>query len=293
MPKSSPPFDPHKEYADTYPAWRELSGEIGAALARFSSRASQIGVGSRLSKIGLGTSFKLEGVGNAFFGTTSAIGRIGRELARQGEVAEKLAAEGWLPHHTMPEGEILACADVSETMRHRYEDCWPSVQAAFLDNASSYQLDTEALDVLSDSLEAHGHGLYRVPSRLLFPEIERLSRTYLHGGAIRAITSQQDLRAVCMELTPRALGKHAWYSLHLMPILRDDLYRYVSTEEDLAAARLSKTPNRHAAMHGHIPYADHQSSLNALIMADFTFQVISALRASMEEGLPTSSAAHR
>ena len=42
-------------------------------------------------------------------------------------------------------------------------------------------------------------------------------------------------------------------------------------------------PNRHATVHGLVTYRTMQSSLNALIMTEFMYQVIPAVKANAHE----------
>lgn len=49
--------------------------------------------------------------------------------------------------------------------------------------------------------------------------------------------------------------------------------------------RNTPAPNRHAALHGFLPYDTAKNSINMLVMADFLFQVICALKAQQQEAV--------
>jgi hypothetical protein len=49
--------------------------------------------------------------------------------------------------------------------------------------------------------------------------------------------------------------------------------------ENLAKISGDSIPNRHAAIHGYVSYDSAQSSLNAIFITDYIFQVIQAAKA--------------
>jgi hypothetical protein len=57
----------------------------------------------------------------------------------------------------------------------------------------------------------------------------------------------------------------------------------------LAAVADDPVPNRHAALHGLLPYAAQKHSMNMLIVADFLFQVICTVKRSAADAAATKS----
>src|SRR5689334_2284827 len=56
---------------------------------------------------------------------------------------------------------------------------------------AKYHLPQDTKALFGQALDAHGHGLYRLAARSLFPEVERLAREELHAGAMDDIASQR------------------------------------------------------------------------------------------------------
>jgi hypothetical protein len=65
--------------------------------------------------------------------------------------------------------------------------------------------------------------------------------------------------------------------------LVEHLYVNVYTEEELQKVARDAVPNRHAALHGLVPYKTFQNSMNVLIMGDFMFQVISSAKNNRQQ----------
>lgn len=68
------------------------------------------------------------------------------------------------------------------------------------------------------------------------------------------------------------------YGLHLFQKLKAHLYEKVGEDEAIIAKLAADpVPNRHAALHGLVCYKTVQSSLNAIIIADFIFHLINCI----------------
>lgn len=85
------------------------------------------------------------------------------------------------------------------------------------------------------------------------------------------------LRELAGRLSPARTKPSGLHGLQFYQRLDDHLYNPIKTPEALAAAKADPVPNRHAVLHGLVAYDSRQSSINALIMTDFVFQVFSAL----------------
>lgn len=236
----------------------------------------------------------------------TAMGRVGRLpesvrrmtslLARSAREHEILEAAGFLPHHTTP-FDLLEGIDDAEAAAARldsyYAENWPAVRDAFRDACASYVVDEEAKLVFDEALAIHGDGRYRAVSRLLFPELERLATAAfpaargLKGGPLGA------LREFAGDLDLDEINPGGFRGVTLFKRFDEHLYAPVNTEEEVGRARLDPVPNRHAAIHGRVSYASMRNSLNALIMADYVYQVTTlvALRRTQETGETASDAA--
>ena len=63
------------------------------------------------------------------------------------------------------------------------------------------------------------------------------------------------------------------FGLVLFGRLVRHLYEEVKDEER-GKFEKDSVPNRHAAMHGFVPYSTHKHSVNMIIMADYIFQIL-------------------
>lgn len=210
--------------------------------------------------------------------------RLGEFIARSRREQQRLEVAGFLPHYTTP-FELLEDLDdpdeIAARLNAHYIDNWSEVRATFDSHIELYAIDDEAKWVFQEALTVHETGAYRAVSRLLFAEIERLTRAELHHGALQGFTSQPRLKEIASHLCPAELNPSGLRALELFQRLDDHLYAKVNTPEALERARRDPVPNRHAALHGLVAYDSRINSLNALIMTDFVFQVLSAHRQSL------------
>ena len=204
------------------------------------------------------------------------------KLARHVGTAQGLDDAGWLPHHSTPFRRCYECWGDSDALnamlsRH-YRARWTEVRLEMETRLGRYDVDEEAKATFTEALEAHEAGLYRSVCRVLFPEIERVSRMELHGGRIEPIASQRLLRELTRRLPLSCVEPPGFYHLSLFRRLTKHLYEHVRDEKDRRRFARDPVPNRHAAMHGLVVYSSMQNSLNALFMAEHIFQVIGMLR---------------
>lgn len=196
---------------------------------------------------------------------------------------ERLEEAGWLPHWSSPfealEATALDAEAVHALVADHYRSEWPSLAAEFDRRGQGYSIDDEAKAAFREGLVAHGTGLFRCAPRLLFPELERVARSALHGGALDRVASQARLREAIGSLTPADLSDSGVYGLRLYGKLTEHLYENVKDDAALARVQADPVPNRHAAVHGLVAYNSAKSSMNAIIMADYLFQAISTLKA--------------
>jgi hypothetical protein len=208
---------------------------------------------------------------------------------------DQVEAAGWLPHHTTPWSHVDMALDdptlVNKILEEYYSHNWRLVRNEFVRRLRKYAIDDEAKTLFRQALTAHRQGHYRLCVRALFPEIERLVRKELtlpkRGGVIVALTNALD-NVGMSDIEPGG-----WYAMHLFDKLETQAYASVWNDADATVAARFEAPSRHAAIHGWVAYADHRSSMNALIMADYAFGIISATklnRASTQDGVGREAA---
>lgn len=212
-----------------------------------------------------------------------------RENFRRAQLLERA---GWLPHVTTPfqmiktfEGEA---AEFSPLVESYYRDNWKEVREILVARITSYQIDEEAKAAFDEALNAHEHGLYRAVCRLLLPEIERVARVELNGGALGDVLDASGKRmpllaylqeVVGNELSLSEMEPNGFFALQLFGRLTEHLYIRVRDEEQVRRMEADTVPNRHAAIHGLVVYRTFKSSVNTIFMTDYIFQMISLIKA--------------
>ena len=144
-------------------------------------------------------------------------------------------------------------------------------------------IDDEAKATFIEALSAHEAGFYRCVARTLFPEIERVSRDELQDGAMDKNTSQLKLRNAISNLCPSDIARDGILGMRLYRKLSSHLYANMPTPERVAAIAAEPVPNRHAAVHGYVPYNTFRHSINALIIAEYLLHTITVVKALESE----------
>jgi hypothetical protein len=207
----------------------------------------------------------------------SSFGKMFQAWARHRRVDDA----GWLPHYTTPFEDIPADADkaaISAFLEAYYRDNWPRIAEQFEEHVDGLPVDEPAKTAFREAIAAHGQGQHRAVTRMLFPEIERVYRAELMEGKLKGLTGLGDLRGAIPELPASLFGPLDDPGVQLVRRLLDHLYRRVESADEVAAIIDDPVPNRHASIHGIIVYASANSSINMLIMAEFLFIVIGAVK---------------
>lgn len=202
-------------------------------------------------------------------------------VARQEARCNRLEEAGWLPHPESPwhllDDEALCGDKLNQAVEAYYRESWQSVKEGIEEAISSYAIDDEAKATFREAIAAHEAGLYRCVARTLFPEIERVSRAEIHGGAMDKIASQPKLQEAIGNLCPSEIARDGIWSMNLYRKLVGHLYVSMPTPERVEAIAAEPVPNRHAAVHGYVAYNSHRHSINSLIIADYLFHAISVI----------------
>lgn len=214
------------------------------------------------------------------------------EIAGGVQVLAKVVEAGWLPHYTSPQLTWQGALDaemVTQAYDAHYRQQWPTVREQFRHLVLDLDIDNEAKATFEEALSAHENGLYRSTVRLIFPELERVARVELFDDSLEhPLTSQRRLRTEVLSLSSDDVRPGGFALGALAEKLTEHIYEEARTEEARAVFRASAIPNRHAALHGVVSYRSHQSSINALIIADFSLQVIAAVKRARDAGQPAN-----
>ena len=121
-------------------------------------------------------------------------------------------------------------------------------------------------ETFREALSAHEAGYYRCVCRVLFPEIERMIGAGLLPSKrmLKKLTGTGDMADFAFR------ERFAW-------VLFGRLMKHAYERADpVDRERFERdpVPNRHAAMHGLVPYSTHKHSMNMLILTDYVFQIL-------------------
>lgn len=199
------------------------------------------------------------------------------DIALYHRQCEMLDGAGWLPHSTSPFQLLMQNAfwtpgEVREHVAAYYAENWATVSGRLLRELDETAIDDEAKQVFREAVAAHEAGLYRVAPRLLFPELERVSRAILHSkdDLPVGIASQHKLRSIAEHLIPASFEAMRFHQR-----LIQHLYEHSRQPDQIARYAADPVPNRHASLHGLVVYSTPQTSLNAMILALYIFQMLS------------------
>lgn len=272
----------HKNALAVFPAIHKQFADHAKQLAAFQRTINQISpaVRASLQELTDGTR-KLRSALSQFQIPPQTLDVI-REVARTSHRQTVLERIGLLPHPSTP-FEMLDRSDETGTLKAEletfYHEQWGEIAEEIRRRTSNFDIDEEAKASLCEALSAHGNGHYRSVCRLLLPEIERVARVELLGKRLGTIKVDRVLGDLARHLSIRDTEPPGFYAVGLFKRLTDHLYMKIDSE-NLSKFESDPVPNRHAAIHGLIVYSTVWHSLNAVFMTDYTFQLVTALKAS-------------
>ena len=194
--------------------------------------------------------------------------------------AQEAATLGWIPHYTLPmdlledkEGE-----DLNLAIMDHYRERWPRVRKQLELATDGYLIDEHSKETMKEALEAHESKLYRMVPPTLLVGIEGAVRNHLNKNLVgqgvdvkgRIVTGAGDL--------PISAARNLSSEMVQYETVENHLYKHVDNEADRADLSENPIPNRHAAIHGLVPYSSEKSSLNSIFLADFVFHVITEIK---------------
>ncbi len=200
--------------------------------------------------------------------------RYGRAFIEWALTGEAFKAVGWLPYHTTPFHYVKECGDDLVLLDKRLDDFyrtrWSEIRDDLELRLNDYLIDDEAKETYREALSAHAAGYYRCVCCVLFPEIERvIGLGRVRKKEIEKLTSTGTL-ADFVSGEPFAIDLFGYFVDHM----------YESVKGNRAKLAQMPVPNRHAALHGLIPYSTHKESMNMLIMTDYIFQTFPTMNGS-------------
>lgn len=201
-----------------------------------------------------------------------------QSLGRLSAAKEPLQQRGILSHRSTPWDLFKADAaeDFPDAVLDFYEHQWDRAEAVFMSDIDSYLIGDDAKDAFMEAIQCHRRGLFRASVLTLLPAVEmEFRRAFEIGPGVQAV-NLEELRKAVMEAPAGVLLIHV-APLHLFEILDEHTYERVKTQEDVDRLSRDPIPNRHAAIHGLLIYKTRLNSLNALIIADYVFFLISQL----------------
>lgn len=221
---------------------------------------------------------ELRRISEALASIFEVIAPVAEAFARYCRFIDSVEASGWLPYHTITIAYVEESGDDTRSLDNRlseyYKTNWASIRNDMESRLAFYSIPDQVRLTFREALEAHQLGHYRCVCRVLFPEIEDLIRHRYFNGAAGNITSSDMLRKLTSDKVLDDFMPREAYGLILFGRLIDHVYKPVT---NLNRAHYEKhfVPNRHAALHGLVPYATHKHSINMIVFTDYIFQIFS------------------
>jgi hypothetical protein len=218
----------------------------------------------------------------------------------------KALEAGWVPFKGMPCDDMSlewSMQDFDTYLSNFTADKWPSIRSAFTKTVKASGVDQEAIETFQEALLGYEQGNYRSVVRVLFPEIERVARESVYGGSrqedsagrrgrAKMNTSLRDYRHAVRHELPAGLAMHSTFGFTLTNKMDEHLYTWVGEDEvSLSKFRDDPIPNRHASMHGYVPYSSRKNAFNTIAMAAFMFESIMQINLYLDENTSSQSAA--
>ena len=135
------------------------------------------------------------------------------------------------------------------------------------------RVDKDAKDAVHQALDAHENELYRLVTPALFAAIERAVRVSLYNDTVGHIPIKNQLVGFVGNI-PISLLPNGPLGFVGFTQLSHHLYETIVTDDARERFLDAAIPNRHAAIHGLVAYSTEKSSLNAIFVAVFVYQIL-------------------
>ena len=225
----------------------------------------------------------MQQVSQAFAPVLEAIGPYIRHFHRYSRFVAAVSETGWLPYHTLSIDQVEDCRGDAALLDTRiadfYANDWQDIRDDIEARLDLYAISVESRKTLRESFSAHEAGLYRCVCSVLFPTIEREFRICFFEDRPGRITSKKMLEKLNRQASVDDIRPREAYGWILFDRLADHLYVDVN-RINRSQFEADDVPNRHASLHGHVPYNTFKHSMNMIIMADYVFQVLTSISES-------------
>ena len=200
---------------------------------------------------------------------------------------------GFLPYRAVPFDKFyresrgnydLFSTQVSEYYKTHEENILQDI-GSFLETLEDIDMDRK--ETLKEAIMAHRYGLFRLPVRALLPDVERIILEDWLGrdkGHVETLNDKK-IKEVIKNKNLEDFAPDSIYDLRLFGCLINVLYKHVSKLKEFQGENF---PNRHAALHGWLPYSTRESSLNTIIFTDYTLRLVPLFKENTEVGGKTS-----
>ena len=189
-------------------------------------------------------------------------------------------------HHSLPIDLLdnVHDDDLDEAIMAHYRAKWSDFRRETELDTNEYLVDQDTKETVIQALQAHESGLYRLVSRTLMAEIERVIRVQLRGKIVgRGLNVKETILSEVDDL-PMSSFHDLTSSTMQYEAFEGHLYEQIDDENDRSRFADNPIPNRHAALHGLVPYSSEKSSLNSIFLMDFVLQTTTqAKRARIAE----------
>ena len=200
------------------------------------------------------------------------------------EMTEKMAKimdrTGWWPYRGME--DYLSGIDEESDIDQAAQRCeefhdreWPKIRTDMVEHLSNCDVDAETKATFQECLTSHEAGMYRCVIRCVLVELERSLRIKVNK-LDPTFSFVDDLEKIVNPLDMSVLFAGNPYGLELYSQISQRMFKSVRTEQERIEMR--DTLNRHAALHGLIPYNTKKHSFNALVVSLYFLMLLSQIK---------------
>ena len=200
-------------------------------------------------------------------------------------VEKACAHSGFLPYRTVPFDEFYReNKDNYDLFSSRVSEYYEDHEEDILQNIESYLKTLKDVDVdrkatIQEAIMNHRDGRFRLTTRALLPDIERIILEDWMGNEKEKVQSLGEgmLHEVINKKNLEDFAPDNIYDLRLFGYLINVLYKNGSKRKEFQGENF---PNRHAALHGWILYSTREDSLNIIIFADYILRLVPLFKGS-------------
>ncbi len=198
-------------------------------------------------------------------------------FVRYHKFIDSVSTTGWLPYHTLSIDYVEQCAEDAALLENHissfYKITWNNIRQDIESRLSKYHISEETKETFREALSAHEIGYYRCVCSVLFPAIEREFRIRFFEDSAGSIPSKKMLEKLTNQGELENFLPREAYGLILFSRLVDHIYEQID-DDNRQKYQQNYVPNRHASIHGLLPYSTYKHSINMIIMADYIFQIL-------------------